>query len=219
MLNIQIFPVGMLGTNAYVVTDAATGETAVIDPGFDQPDFAAAVAQAGNVTKILLTHGHYDHIGGVAALQRRTGAKIYLYKDEAEFPQNSSLNLDRQLGGRVTPFTADVLLSDGDTFALGESQFTVLHTPGHTEGSCCFLSGDSLFTGDTLFCGSMGRTDFPTGNPQKIMASLRRLAELDGDYDIYPGHGPKSRLSWERENNPYMRQEMGANGKTDDFVY
>ena len=218
MIRIETVPVGELQANCYVLSREGREDAIVIDPGAEEPAIRLALGQR-KIAAILLTHGHYDHIGGVAALQQRTGAKIYLYKDEAEFPQNSSLNLDRQLGGRVTPFTADVLLSDGDTFALGESQFTVLHTPGHTEGSCCFLSGDSLFTGDTLFCGSMGRTDFPTGNPQKIMASLRRLAELDGDYDIYPGHGPKSRLSWERENNPYMRQEMGANGKTDDFVY
>ncbi|MDD5952921.1 MAG: MBL fold metallo-hydrolase, partial [Oscillospiraceae bacterium] len=110
-------------------------------------------------------------------------------------------------------------MADGDTISLGETTLRVLHTPGHTGGSCCFCTDNELFTGDTLFHGSMGRTDFPTGNPSDMMASLRRLSALEGDFTVYPGHGPSSTLQWERDNNPYMRQEMGASGKTDDFVY
>lgn len=221
MINVQTIPVGMLGTNAYLVTDAATGETAVIDPGFAQGDLLQKIeeAGAGKVTKILLTHDHYDHIGGVAAVQKLTGAKIYLCEAEGVFPSNSGLNLDKMLQGRVEPFTVDVLFRDGDTIELGETMFRVIHTPGHTIGSSCFLTENALFSGDTLFHGSMGRTDFPTGDPAAMMASLQRLAELEGDYTVYPGHGPDSTLEWERHNNPYVRQEMGAAGKFDDFVY
>lgn len=221
MLNVKTIPVGMLGTNAYLVTDSATGETAVIDPGFPQSDLLSAIDACvlGKVTKILLTHGHYDHIGGVAAVQKKTGAKIYLCEDEADFPQNSRLSLDKMLGGRLESFAPDVLFRDGDSIRLGETTFRVLQTPGHTVGSCCFVTEEVIFSGDTLFNGSMGRTDFPTGDPAAMMASLARLAALPGDYAVYPGHGPESTLEWERHNNPYMRQEMGAAGKSDDFIY
>lgn len=221
MLQVQTIPVGMLETNAYLLTDEATGKTAVVDPGVAQQDLLQAIQQAGteNVTAIFLTHGHYDHIGGVAAIQKETDATIYIGEQDGEFPSKSALNLDKMLQGRLTPFTPDVLLRDGDTIQLGETTFRVVHTPGHTGGSICFVSDGVLISGDTLFHGSMGRTDFPTGSPAKMMESLQRLANLEGDYAVYPGHGPSSTLDWERQHNPYMRQEMGMAGKSDDFVY
>ena len=221
MIEVQTIPVGRIMTNAYLIRDAATGDMAIIDPGLAQPDLLRAIEECGKerFKAILLTHGHYDHIGGVAAVQRLTGAKIYLYEDEKDFPMKSSLNLDRELMGLMTPFVPDVLLKDGDTVTLGETVFTVLHTPGHTIGGCCYVTEGHLFSGDILFHGSMGRTDFPTGDPEAMMTSLRRLAELPGDYAVYPGHGPESTLDWERKNNPFMRQELGMMGKTDDFVY
>lgn len=221
MLQIKTFPVGMLETNAYLVTDAATGETAVIDPGYPQKNLLEAIEAIGKeqITMILLTHSHYDHIGGVAAIQKMTGARIYLHAEEADFPQNSAKNLDRMLQGKVEAFVPDVLFQDGDTIALGKTQIKILHTPGHTIGSSCFLAPDVLFSGDTLFHGSMGRTDFPTGDPVAMMHSLERLSQLPGDYTVYPGHGPHSTLEWERQNNPYLRQQMGAAGKSDDFIY
>ena len=221
MLQVQMIPVGMLETNAYLLTDTATGKTAVVDPGVAQSDLMQAIQKIGveNVTAILLTHGHYDHIGGVAAIQKETGATVYIGEQDGEFPSRSSLNLDAMLQGRLTPFTPDVLLQDGDTVQLGETALRVLHTPGHTAGSICFVADGVLLSGDTLFHGSMGRTDFPTGSPAKMMESLQRLARLEGDYAVYPGHGPESTLEWERQHNPYLRQEMGMAGKSDDFVY
>lgn len=220
MIQIKTIPVGRLSTNAYLITDAATGLSAMVDPGCPQPDLLRLAESLGDkLTMILLTHGHYDHIGGVAAVQRLTGAKIYLCEAEADFPTKSSLNLDRELMGMLTPFTPDVLLHDGDHIQLGETEFTVLHTPGHTAGGCCYLTDHHLFSGDTLFHGSMGRTDFPTGDPQAMMESLGRLGRLEGDYHVYPGHGPDSTMEWERKYNPYLRQELGREGKNDDFVY
>ena len=198
MLNIQIFPVGMLGTNAYVVTDAATGETAVIDPGFDQPDFAAAVAQAGNVTKILLTHGHYDHIGAVAAL-RADGAPVYIGAQDAQNLVNPLYSLAAMFGGAPSQGAADFLLEDNETLTLAGIRLRVLHTPGHTKGSCCFLTDEGqLFSGDTLFRYGYGRTDLPGGDEKQLFASVRRLFELDPAIRVYPGHGAPTTIAEER---------------------
>ena len=206
-MKIQRFLTGPLEVNCYLMIDEATGKAAVLDPGGMNPQLEAAINQIGekNVEKILLTHVHFDHIGGVSVLHKKTGAQVFLYEEDKDFPGNSSLNLSvMAIGQEVPSFSVDRLLKDGETFSLGETAFTVLHTPGHTQGSCCYLSENVLFTGDTLMRNSVGRTDFPTGNMPKLTKSLQQLALLPGNYTVYPGHGEPSTLDEERKRNPYL---------------
>lgn len=206
-MKIQRFLTGPLEVNCYLIIDETTGKAAVLDPGGMTPQLEAAINQIGekNVEQILLTHGHFDHIGGAAALQKKTGAQVFLYEEDKDFPGNSSLNLSvMAIGQEVPSFSVDRLLKDGEIFSLGETAFTVLHTPGHTQGSCCYISENVLFTGDTLMKNSVGRTDFPTGNMPQLTKSLQQLALLPGNYTIYPGHGEPSTLDEERKRNPYL---------------
>ncbi len=198
---------GRLETNCYLLIDENEEKAAVVDPGADESRLYQMLEDAGvtHLDYILLTHGHYDHIGGVAKLKEKYGGKICIHTLDSDFPRKPSLNLAHELFGILTPFDSDILLDHDDLLCFGTHSIKVMHTPGHTHGSCCFLCDDLLFSGDTLFCGSMGRTDFPTGSFQEMMKSLKTLYEMEGDYHVFPGHGPESTLSWERKNNPYMR--------------
>lgn len=201
-MQISVLPLGDLGANCYVVADEAAKACAVIDPGDEGERVAQALSNLGlTVQAILLTHGHFDHVGGVKALQAATGAPVYMRKNDAGLP--------RQLAGdQPTDF---IDLSSEGPQPVGGITFEVLETPGHSTGSVCFVcredgADDVLFTGDTLFQGSMGRTDFPGGSMGDMMESLKKLAELPGDYRVYPGHGGETTLEQERHYNPYMRE-------------
>ena len=191
-MQISVLPLGDLGANCYVVADEAAKACAVIDPGDEGERVAQALSNLGlTVQSILLTHGHFDHVGGVQALQAATGAPVYLHGADRDLP--------RQLGGDQPPAFHD--LAAETPGPVGAISFEVLHTPGHSAGSVCFLcreegADDVLFTGDTLFLGSMGQ----------MMESLKKLSELPGDYRVYPGHGGETTLEQERRYNPYMRE-------------
>lgn len=199
---------GPLPTNCYILRDEETGAAAVVDPGFESPALTGEL-KAGGVEAILLTHGHFDHISGVLEAKKLTGAKIYLHEKDLAFPEDPSLSLAGMFGCEDMPsFRPDAVLKDGDRLAVGGLSVRVLHTPGHTAGSCCFLVGDALFSGDTLMCMSCGRTDLPTGSSADIKASLQKLGALKENFRVYPGHGPESTLEFERANNPFLGGDL-----------
>lgn len=200
-MNVKMMQVGPIGTNCYILEDERTHEAAVIDPGGDAPEIIKAL-EGETLRYILLTHGHYDHTGGAAELlEAFPAAALYIHRADFQDVDPSLFPLSREIGG-VTFY------GEGDRLALGDLELQVLHTPGHSEGSVTLRCGDLLFCGDTLFAGSCGRTDFPGGSMQKMMASLRRLGELEGDFQVLPGHMETTTLAAERRYNPYLRQAL-----------
>ena len=201
-MKIRVLQVGPIGTNCYLLEDETTNAAAIIDPGGEGKRILDLVQADGmDVKLILLTHAHFDHTGGVAELHKALpDVPVYLHPADAEL-----------LGSQVFPAIGvpTVPYDEGDTLTLGSLTISVLHTPGHTPGGVCLLVGDALFTGDTLFQGSMGRTDFAGGSYEQIIASLKRLAALPGDYHVLPGHMGTSTLEAERKSNYYMQEAMG----------
>lgn len=206
MIKIKCFVVGMIETNCYLIEDEATGALAVVDPGdLSEALYREIDAHGGKLDYLLLTHGHYDHILGVAELCERYHPTVCAAEKELGLIAEPSYNLSRNHGLTVKPFKIDRRLRDGDTFLLGESEVRFLLTPGHTMGSGCYIIGNNIFSGDTLFCTSIGRTDFPTSSMSDMMRSVTRLKNLEGDYDVYPGHDIFTTLDRERKYNPYMQ--------------
>ena len=202
-MDIKTLQVGPIGTNCYLLCDEAEKLCAVIDPGGDAVRVAAAVEDSGCAPcAILLTHGHYDHTGGVAELRAKwPDVPVYLnHRDQYEG--------DAYLQQLFPPVPGAKDYDEGDTIQVGGLTVDVMATPGHSEGSVTLRCGDVLLCGDTLFAGSCGRTDFPGGSVKKIMASLKRLGSLEGDLQVYPGHMETSTLDQERSWNPYLHQAM-----------
>ena len=203
-MTIRCLPLGALQANCYLLSDEE-GATAVIDPG-DEAGTILETVRAGElaVEAILLTHAHFAHILAADELRRETGAPVYVYETDAPALADPRRSLTVLAKGGAGPLRADHLLKDGEELRVGRLAVSVLHTPGHTPGSCCFLCGDALFSGDTLFAGSIGRTDFPGGDDQAMAASLRMLAALEPGIRVFPGHGESTTLSKERMENPYL---------------
>lgn len=201
--------VGGIATNCYIAADEETREAAVIDPGDDAQRILELLRENALTPRyIFLTHGHFDHILAVPELKKETGAQIVIHEADAPCLTDASLSLGPyRRGGQGVP--ADIRAVDGQAFSLGALTFTFMHTPGHTRGSCVIVCGDVIFSGDTLFCGECGRCDLPGGSYPAMLASLKRLSGLAGDYHVYPGHDAQTTLEAERRTNPYMREAMG----------
>ena len=203
-MKVSVMQVGPIGTNCYFLQDEESGLMAIIDPGDDWERILHQVKKAeGEVKYILLTHGHYDHTTAVPDLVKALpGVQVYIHQADAN-----------GAGSQLFPLAAQVKdlnnYDEGDTLTLGSLTIEVLHTPGHSKGSVTLKVGDVLFTGDTLFCGSCGRTDLREGSYEEIMESLKRLGELEGDFHVCPGHDRTSTLERERKYNPFLLEAMG----------
>lgn len=192
-------------SNSYLLING--GEAALVDPSCAPSHVAEALAGNGcELRYILLTHGHYDHTKYVAKVKEMTGASVCVHRLDNEMLGDSRKNCYKLFndGEQLAP-SADILLEDGDALPLGDDSLTVIHTPGHTKGSVCYMTGDAIFTGDTLFRGAVGRTDFYGGDERELVSSLRRLAALDGEYALYPGHESTTTLNIERKFNRYLK--------------
>ena len=192
---------GELETNCYLLIDEETNEAAVIDPADEAETIRDAIEGAGVTLRyILLTHGHRDHTLAAPKLHEMfPDAAVYIHPDDKGQVGIYRYPMEELIGDDLKFY------DDGDTLPLGSLTIEVILTPGHTGGSVCLKCGNALFTGDTLFAGSMGRIDLPGARPEQMMGSLARLKRLDGDYDVYPGHGPSSTLERERSYNLYLR--------------
>ena len=207
MTEIKTFQVGIMSTNCYLITDKDTNEMAIVDPGaYSSVITDTSNAGAGNLKMILLTHGHYDHIGGVSDFLRDfPNAKVYIGEKDKICLTNDEYNLSiKMFRRRFQHFSADILC-DGEILRLGNTEIKFMETPGHTAGSGCYIFDDKIMSGDTLFCESCGRTDFPGSSSIDIIKSLRILSQLEQDYTVYPGHDCSTTLSHEKKYNPYMR--------------
>lgn len=196
---IKSLTLGHIQTNCYIVTDENTLECAVIDPGAESNTVLHYLED--NKLKcrvILITHGHFDHTGAVEEVMKQTGAAAYM--NEKDVKKNLT-----ELGYRFTPPKGMNFIGEGDEITVGSLVFEVIETPGHSSGGLTFRCGEALFTGDTLFRDSCGRTDLPGCNSDDIMKSLKKLYDLPGDYEVYPGHMEGTTLERERRHNYFMQ--------------
>lgn len=194
---------GPLGVNTYFLVNEHTLTAVVVDGGESYKLMKKAEEEYGfKIKAVLLTHAHFDHAGNAKKLQD-DGAKIYVSAVDAA-KLKGDLNLASAFGRRFDELDADFTFSDGDILDIEGIEIKAIMTPGHTDGSACFIVGDMIFSGDTLFCESVGRTDFPTGDRNALIASVKRLFALDGDYKVYPGHQGFTTLSHEREYNTFV---------------
>ena len=194
-MKIYTLPLGQLETNCYLVADG-DGVAAVIDPAAAPERILQTARDSGlTIQAILLTHGHFDHVGAVAGLTQALRCPVWMHENELTLPEYLTDG----------PLYYTDGYGEGDTVTAGKLNFSVLHTPGHTPGSVCLRCEDALFSGDTLFAGSCGRTDFSGGSGSEMCRSLRRLAQLPGDLAVYPGHGEATTLAREKRENPYLR--------------
>ena len=196
MLKVHAMALGAYQTNCYIIHDDTSKTCCVIDPGYDADLILDKLDSLGlTLEAILLTHGHFDHVGAVKELAAETGCDVYIHPEDLTMPPMMTAG----------PLYYTKTYAEGTQLKLAGLDLGVLHTPGHTPGSVCLVCENSIFAGDTLFRGSCGRTDLPGGDWATIVNSLHRLAALEGNFWVYSGHGPTTTLRDEKKYNPYMR--------------
>lgn len=197
---------GPFGTNCYLVWDQASGEGMLLDPA-GRPQRIEEILQgfAGKLKYVVLTHGHADHVAGLGTVKAKTGAPILMHADDAPMLQDNDDVVARYVGIEKALPLPDQLLRGGEQLQLGDLQFTVLHTPGHTPGGICLFGNGVLFSGDTLFAGSIGRYDLPGGDLATLRRSLANLMQLPEATVVYPGHGPETTIAEEKASNRFLK--------------
>jgi glyoxylase-like metal-dependent hydrolase (beta-lactamase superfamily II) len=199
--------VGPLGVNCFVIADEKTKKAAVVDPG-DEPDMIMEIIKKNGfiVEYIICTHGHFDHVGAVSDIKKETGANVLIHKEELVI-YNAALDMAAFWGYNIDPLPEpDIFVKDEDIIDIGDLQFKVLHTPGHSPGGICLYGNNILITGDTLFEGSVGRTDFYGGDIEKLKQSFKRLMTLPDDTRVLPGHGTETTIGREKRENMFSEE-------------
>lgn len=199
---IKVFPFGIYEENIYVFIDEKTREAAIVDPGGQGNRLIKEIeALKCDVKYILLTHGHFDHVSALKEVKNRFDVPVYMHSAEEEY-----MKKDKTVFGEIPD--EYISIKEGDELPFGDTIIKCIHTPGHTQGGICFLVKDSIFTGDTLFQGSIGRSDFVGGNFNELVSGIKKkLMILDGNIKVYPGHGPSSTIANEKMRNPFLQDE------------
>lgn len=199
MLNLKTVPAGVYEANCYILVDEKTKDCAIIDVGGEAKKISEAIeSMNGNPKYVLLTHGHFDHVGGVEEICMKYNIPFFISKTDEEY-----MEIDNSVFGTLPK--ASGYLKQGDIVKLANKEISVIETPGHTKGGLCFFVDGKVFTGDTLFQGSIGRTDFIGGDMDEIISSIKnKLLPLGDDVEVYPGHGPSSSIKFEKARNPYL---------------
>lgn len=198
--------VGLYAVNCYIIGDENTKDAVIVDPGENADQILSIVNKHSlNVKHIILTHAHGDHIGALDVIKSKTNAPIHIHENDEKMLMDKHKNFTTMMGGKGIEIKADHLLSDGDIIKVGDLELEIIHTPGHSMGGICILVENILISGDTLFAGSIGRTDLEGGNYSKLIQSIKeKLMVLEDSITVLPGHGPSSTIGRERLSNPFL---------------